>query len=62
MLEDKSPISVLKHLLSLDFFSLFLLRLVESDAKLNALKAMVNIVVAFFDPGESSSRAALYRC
>jgi hypothetical protein len=38
----------------MDFFLLFPLRLTESDAKLNALKAMVNNVVAFFYPGDSS--------
>jgi hypothetical protein len=31
------------------------LRLAESDAELNALKAMVKNVVAFFYPGESAS-------
>jgi hypothetical protein len=34
-----------------------LLRLVESDAKLNALNAMVDNAIAFFYPGESSSEA-----
>jgi hypothetical protein len=40
-----------------DLFLLSSLRLAESDAELNALKAMVNNVVAFFYPGESSSNA-----
>jgi hypothetical protein len=39
----------------MDFFLLSPLRLAESDAELNALKAMVNNAVAFFYPGESSS-------
>jgi uncharacterized membrane protein YkgB len=38
-----------------DFFLLSPLRLVELDAELNALKAMVNNAIAFFYPGESSS-------
>jgi hypothetical protein len=37
-----------------DFILLSPLRLTESNAKLNALKAMVNNVVAFFYPGDSS--------
>jgi hypothetical protein len=41
----------------MDFFLLSLLRLTESDAKLNVQKAMVNNVVAFFYPGKSSSNA-----
>jgi hypothetical protein len=41
----------------MDFFLLSPLRLTESDAKLNVQKAMVNNVVAFFYPGESSSNA-----
>jgi hypothetical protein len=39
----------------MDFFLLSLLRLAESDAKLNALKAMVNNAVAFFYLSGSSS-------
>jgi hypothetical protein len=31
------------------------LQLAESDAELNALKAMVENVIAFFYPGKSSS-------
>jgi hypothetical protein len=38
----------------MDFFLMFPLRLIESDAELNVLKAVVNNVVAFFYPGESS--------
>jgi hypothetical protein len=41
----------------MDLFLLSSLRLAESDAELNALKAMVNNVVAFFYSGESSSNA-----
>jgi hypothetical protein len=37
------------------------LRLAESDAELNALKAMVDNAVAFFYPGESSSELKLLR-
>jgi hypothetical protein len=37
-----------------DFILLSPLRLTESNAKLNALKAMVNNAVAFFYPGDSS--------
>jgi hypothetical protein len=37
-----------------DFILLTPLRLTESNAKLNALKAMVNNAVAFFYPGDSS--------
>jgi hypothetical protein len=37
--------------------SLTLLRLVESDAELNALKQMVENIVAFFYPGDSSTDA-----
>jgi hypothetical protein len=40
----------------MDFFLLSPLRLPESDAELNSLKAMVNNAVAFFYPGESSSK------
>jgi hypothetical protein len=38
----------------MDFFLLSLLRLTESEAKLNSLKATVNNAVAFFYPGDSS--------
>jgi hypothetical protein len=38
----------------MDFFLLSLLQLTESDANLNALKAMVNDAAAFFYPGDSS--------
>jgi hypothetical protein len=41
----------------MDFFLLSPLQLVELDAKLNALKAMVNNTVAFFYPGKSCSNA-----
>jgi hypothetical protein len=41
----------------MDFFLLSPLRLTESDAEINALKAMVNYVVAFFYPCEPSSNA-----
>jgi hypothetical protein len=47
----------LERLLSMDFFLLSPLRLTESDAEINALKAMVNYVVAFFYPCESASNA-----
>jgi hypothetical protein len=39
----------------MDFFLLSPLRLAESDAELNALKAMVNNAVAFFYLDKSSS-------
>jgi hypothetical protein len=39
----------------MDFFLLSPLRLAESDAELNALKAMVNSAVAFFYLDKSSS-------
>jgi hypothetical protein len=39
----------------MDFFLLSPLRLAESDAELNALKAMVNNTVAFFYLDKSSS-------
>jgi hypothetical protein len=39
----------------MDFFLLSPLRLAKSDTELNALKAMVNNVISFFYPGESSS-------
>jgi hypothetical protein len=38
-------------------FQLTPLQLAKSDAELNALKVMVDNVVAFFYPGESSSEA-----
>jgi hypothetical protein len=41
----------------LTFLLLTPLRLTESDAELNALKAMVDNAVAFFYTGESSSEA-----
>jgi hypothetical protein len=41
----------------LTFLLLTPLRLIESDAELNALKAMVDNAVAFFYTGESSSEA-----
>jgi hypothetical protein len=44
------------------FFQLTLLQLAESDAKLNALKAMVDNAVAFFYTGKSSSKRAPPRC
>jgi hypothetical protein len=50
-----SLLTELKHLLSLESFLLFPLRLIESDAELNALRAMVNNAVTFFYPSESFS-------
>jgi hypothetical protein len=56
-LESKLPLSP-KPWFMLDIFSLLIpLRLIESDAELNALKVMVENAIAFFYHCTSSSNA-----
>jgi hypothetical protein len=61
-LESKSLGRVRTFYHSWTIFWLTSLWLAESDVELNALKAMVNNVVAFFYPGESSSGVRAPRC